>query len=96
MENCNETLDGLIVRIFWERGMEKQNQMDRELKWTSEKTLFLTLGTSDEHITVVENLRDYNPDGAILVTTPQVQMAMFDVVPVGSGHGYRFLSLQKP
>ena len=29
-------------------------------------------GTSDEHITVVENLRHYNPDGAILVTTPQV------------------------
>ncbi|KAJ7340184.1 Nucleotide-binding protein 2 [Desmophyllum pertusum] len=28
-------------------------------------------GTSDEHITVVENLRHYNPDGAILVTTPQ-------------------------
>ena len=29
-------------------------------------------GTSDEHITVMENLRNYNPDGAILVTTPQV------------------------
>jgi len=28
-------------------------------------------GTSDEHISVVENLRDYNPDGAIIVTTPQ-------------------------
>lgn len=28
-------------------------------------------GTSDEHISVVENLRQYNPDGAILVTTPQ-------------------------
>ncbi|XP_068673577.1 cytosolic Fe-S cluster assembly factor NUBP2 homolog [Montipora foliosa] len=28
-------------------------------------------GTSDEHITVVENLRKYNPDGAVLVTTPQ-------------------------
>ncbi|CAH3014326.1 unnamed protein product [Porites evermanni] len=28
-------------------------------------------GTSDEHITVVENLRNYSPDGAILVTTPQ-------------------------
>ena len=39
-ENCNETLDSLIVRIFWEKGMEKQNQMDRELKRTSEKTLF--------------------------------------------------------
>ena len=33
---------------------------------------FFVTGTSDEHITVVENLRNYNPDGAILVTTPQV------------------------
>ncbi len=29
-------------------------------------------GTSDEHITVVENIRQHNPDGAVLVTTPQV------------------------
>ena len=29
-------------------------------------------GTSDEHISVMENLRAFNPDGAILVTTPQV------------------------
>jgi Mrp family chromosome partitioning ATPase len=31
-------------------------------------------GTSDEHITVMENLRTVMPkvDGAILVTTPQV------------------------
>ena len=29
-------------------------------------------GTSDEHIAVVESLKRYNPDGAILVTTPQV------------------------
>jgi Mrp family chromosome partitioning ATPase len=29
------------------------------------------LGTSDEHITVVENLQTYSPDGAILVSTPQ-------------------------
>ena len=34
--------------------------------------MFFTPGTSDEHITVVENLRNYSPDGAILVTTPQV------------------------
>lgn len=31
-------------------------------------------GTSDEHITVVENVRAHNPDGAILVTTPQVNV----------------------
>ena len=31
-------------------------------------------GTSDEHISVVETLRSYNPDGAVLVTTPQVSV----------------------
>ena len=34
-------------------------------------------GTSDEHITVVESLKRYNPDGAILVTTPQVTQRHF-------------------
>lgn len=29
-------------------------------------------GTSDEHITVIESLKSYCPDGALLVTTPQV------------------------
>lgn len=29
-------------------------------------------GTSDEHLCVIDNLKAYNPDGAILVTTPQV------------------------
>tara|TARA_R110002050_G_scaffold294962_1_gene453297 strand:- start:130 stop:621 length:492 start_codon:yes stop_codon:yes gene_type:complete len=29
-------------------------------------------GTSDEHLAVVENLKKYNPEGAILVTTPQM------------------------
>eukprot|EP01114_Cavostelium_apophysatum_P019423 TRINITY_DN6260_c0_g1_i1.p1 TRINITY_DN6260_c0_g1~~TRINITY_DN6260_c0_g1_i1.p1 ORF type:complete len:267 (+),score=33.39 TRINITY_DN6260_c0_g1_i1:120-920(+) len=28
-------------------------------------------GTSDEHLSIVENLRAFNPDGAVLVTTPQ-------------------------
>ncbi|XP_072167785.1 cytosolic Fe-S cluster assembly factor NUBP2 homolog [Diadema setosum] len=35
-------------------------------------------GTSDEHITIVENLQSHNPDGAILVTTPQA-VAVGDV-----------------
>ena len=30
-------------------------------------------GTSDEHISVVENVKHLNPDGALLVTTPQVE-----------------------
>lgn len=35
-------------------------------------------GTSDEHISIVEALKGYNPDGAILVTTPQ-GVALADV-----------------
>ena len=35
-------------------------------------------GTSDEHISVIQNLRSYNPDGAILVTTPQVGYRKLD------------------
>ncbi|CAN3372173.1 hypothetical protein DIURU_001874 [Diutina rugosa] len=35
-------------------------------------------GTSDEHITIAEILRYANPDGAIIVTTPQ-QVAVADV-----------------
>lgn len=31
-------------------------------------------GTSDEHITVVEQLKAVKPDGAILVSTPQVHI----------------------
>jgi Mrp family chromosome partitioning ATPase len=30
-------------------------------------------GTSDEHISIVENIQSLKPDGAILVTTPQVR-----------------------
>lgn len=29
------------------------------------------LGTSDEHISLAEQLRNVNPDGAVIVTTPQ-------------------------
>lgn len=35
-------------------------------------------GTSDEHISMLENLRDCHPDGAVLVTTPQA-VALDDV-----------------
>lgn len=35
-------------------------------------------GTSDEHISVVENIKKYKPDGAVLVTTPQA-VAVGDV-----------------
>lgn len=33
-------------------------------------------GTSDEHLAVLENLRKHRVDGAVLVTTPQVNMTM--------------------
>ena len=33
-------------------------------------------GTSDEHISVCEALREYSPDGAVLVTTPQVSQCL--------------------
>jgi Mrp family chromosome partitioning ATPase len=35
-------------------------------------------GTSDEHITILEKLKDHQPDGAVLVTTPQA-VALADV-----------------
>ncbi|KAG5459392.1 MAG: Mrp/NBP35 ATP-binding protein, partial [Olpidium bornovanus] len=35
-------------------------------------------GTSDEHISVVEYLKSFSPDGAVLVTTPQA-VALADV-----------------
>ena len=35
-------------------------------------------GTSDEHLSIMEALREHNPDGAVLVTTPQ-GVALADV-----------------
>lgn len=35
-------------------------------------------GTSDEHISITEYLRQFNPDGAVVVTTPQ-GVALADV-----------------
>lgn len=35
-------------------------------------------GTSDEHISITEYLRQFNPDGAVIVTTPQA-VALSDV-----------------
>ena len=41
-------------------------------------------GTSDEHITVVEQLKKIKLDGAVVVTTPQVGSAPVLGVPVVS------------
>ena len=37
-------------------------------------------GTSDEHITIVEQLKAIKPDGAVLVSTPQV--GLNDTLPL--------------
>lgn len=49
------------------------------VKWMKDlKLVFFIKGTSDEHITVMENLRQVPQCSAILVTTPQ-QVAIEDV-----------------
>ena len=50
-------------------------QFLKDVAWGSLDYLIIDTppGTSDEHITVVENVKTVNPDGAVLVTTPQVQ-----------------------
>ena len=46
----------------------------KNVQWSDREFLIIDTppGTSDEHISVVQNLHSYKPDGAILVTTPQV------------------------
>lgn len=41
-------------------------------RWCNIDSVTLCTGTSDEHISVVEGLKQLQPDGAVLVTTPQV------------------------
>ena len=45
-----------------------------DVVWGSVEYLIIDTppGTSDEHISVVENIKSLNPDGAVVVTTPQV------------------------
>merc|ERR1712004_262370 len=68
--------------IVW-RGPKKTamiKQFLRDVCWGELDYLVIDTppGTSDEHISVVETLRSYNPDGAVLVTTPQA-VAVDDV-----------------
>ncbi|CAB4019767.1 cytosolic Fe-S cluster assembly factor NUBP2 homolog isoform X1 [Paramuricea clavata] len=61
--------------VVW-RGPKKNSMIKQfitDVCWGSLDYLIIDTppGTSDEHITVVESLRSFNPDGAILVTTPQ-------------------------
>ncbi|XP_064394317.1 cytosolic Fe-S cluster assembly factor NUBP2 homolog isoform X2 [Halichondria panicea] len=68
--------------VIW-RGPKKNamiKQFLTDVVWGSLDYLLIDTppGTSDEHITVVENVKNVNPDGAILVTTPQ-GVALSDV-----------------
>jgi len=61
--------------VVW-RGPKKNamiKQFMTEVCWDGTEYLIIDTppGTSDEHITTVENLKSLNPDGAVLVTTPQ-------------------------
>ncbi|XP_064620947.1 cytosolic Fe-S cluster assembly factor NUBP2 homolog [Lineus longissimus] len=68
--------------VIW-RGPKKNamiKQFIEDVYWRDLDYLVIDTppGTSDEHITVVENIKKCNPDGAILVTTPQA-VAVGDV-----------------
>ncbi|XP_048759810.1 cytosolic Fe-S cluster assembly factor NUBP2 homolog isoform X2 [Ostrea edulis] len=61
--------------IIW-RGPKKTamiKQFLQDVVWRDIDYLVIDTppGTTDEHISTIENLKTYNPDGAILVTTPQ-------------------------
>lgn len=68
-------LSGSDEAVVW-RGPKKTamiKQFLTDVAWGDLDYLIIDTppGTSDEHISVVENLRKYKPDGAVLVTTPQ-------------------------
>jgi Mrp family chromosome partitioning ATPase len=68
--------------VIW-RGPKKNamiKQFLTDVSWLDRDILIIDTppGTSDEHITVMENLRSVKVDGAILVTTPQA-VAVGDV-----------------
>ncbi|ODV93387.1 hypothetical protein PACTADRAFT_5170 [Pachysolen tannophilus NRRL Y-2460] len=68
--------------VVW-RGPKKQamiKQMLSDVFWDELDYLIIDTppGTSDEHITIAEELKFANPDGCILVTTPQ-QISVDDV-----------------
>ncbi|XP_015595438.1 cytosolic Fe-S cluster assembly factor NUBP2 homolog [Cephus cinctus] len=71
--------DGVVWRGPKKTGMIKQFLND--VVWQDIDYLIIDTppGTSDEHITVMENLRNVKCDGAIIVTTPQA-VAVDDVL----------------
>lgn len=76
-------LDGKDDAVVW-RGPKKTamiKQFLSDVVWRDIDYLIIDTppGTSDEHLSVIDNLKAYNPDGAILVTSPQA-VAVGDVV----------------
>ncbi|XP_015525115.1 cytosolic Fe-S cluster assembly factor Nubp2 homolog [Neodiprion pinetum] len=71
--------DGVVWRGPKKTGMIKQFLTD--VVWEDIDYLIIDTppGTSDEHITVMENLRSVKCDGAVIVTTPQA-VAVDDVL----------------
>ncbi|KAJ3347674.1 cytosolic Fe-S cluster assembly factor cfd1 [Entophlyctis luteolus] len=79
--------------VIW-RGPKKTamiRQFLQDVDWGTEPLDYLIVdtppGTGDEHIALVENLRDgWNVDGAVLVTTPQVGIRVLGIVENMSGY----------
>ncbi|XP_063980907.1 cytosolic Fe-S cluster assembly factor Nubp2 homolog [Diachasmimorpha longicaudata] len=71
--------DGVVWRGPKKTGMIRQFLTDVVWKDIDYLIIDTPPGTSDEHITVMENLRDVKCDGAIIVTTPQA-VAVDDVL----------------
>lgn len=75
-------LDNRNNAVVW-RGPKKTamvKQFLTDVAWGELDYLIIDTppGTSDEHITVMENLKDVKCDGAVIVTTPQL-VAIEDV-----------------
>ncbi|KAJ8897266.1 hypothetical protein PR048_002612 [Dryococelus australis] len=70
--------DGVVWRGPKKTAMIKQFLTD--VYWQDIDYLIIDTppGTSDEHITVMENVKDLNCDGAVIITTPQ-EVAIDDV-----------------
>jgi len=69
-------LDSQGSAVIW-RGPKKNafiKQMLQDVCWGSLDYLIIDTppGTSDEHISIAEYLKSTNPDGAVVVTTPQM------------------------
>ena len=77
----------LLARHVWcfclltcHHGLGLVKQFLRDVDWGQQDFLIVDTppGTSDEHISIVQYLKAANPDGAVIVTTPQ-QVSIIDV-----------------